>query len=64
MSNFSDTIAQLCSAELDFFHRGVLIESDVNVYKRIGEYWQSISINGIDGRTQVKDDKGRYYNPA
>jgi hypothetical protein len=64
MSNFTDSIVENCRAELAFFGQGKLLEEDAKVFKRVGDYWKSIPVQGIDGRTKVKDKKGKSYNPA
>lgn len=64
MSNFTDSIVNNCRIELTRFDAGKVLEDNEKVYKRIGEYWKSIPVQGIDGRTQVKDKNGTTYNPA
>lgn len=64
MSTFTDSVIANCRTELARFEGGTLLEGDAKVYKRIGEYWKAIPVQGIDGRTQVKNKKGEVYNPA
>jgi hypothetical protein len=64
MSNFTEAVVANCKNELLRFERGKLPEEDAKVYRRIGEYWRAIPVQGIDGRTKVKDKKGNLYNPA
>ena len=64
MSTFTDSVVANCRIELARFESGKLLEDDAKVYKRIGEYWKAIPVQGIDGRTQAKNKDGKTYNPA
>ena len=64
MSNFTDALVVACHAEHTRFDGGKLEEGDAKVFRRVGEYWKAIPIQGIDGRTKVKDKKGDLFNPA
>lgn len=64
MSDFTENLIEECRKENEFFGFGKLKEDDSLVFNRVGDYWKSIGIKGIDGRTQIKSSKGKPYNPA
>lgn len=64
MSTFTQALVEVCRAELQVFKNGKLKEDHQDVYQRVGDYWRSIPVPGIDGRTKQKDSKGGLYNPA
>jgi hypothetical protein len=64
MSNYTEALIRIAKTELNTFKNGKLLESDKSVYERIGTYWESIPVEGIDGRTKMKNSKGKLYNPA
>lgn len=64
MSNFTDKLVAACNTEYATFKFGKLKENSDAVYQRVGDYWKSIPVNGIDGKTLVKPKKGKPYNPA
>jgi hypothetical protein len=62
---FVNKLVQACRAEQAFFENGKWTEGNERVYRRVGEYWLSIKVQGIDGRTQVRSSRtGTPYNPA
>ncbi len=64
MPTFIDTVVAVCRAELQTFKDGKLKETDAAVYKRVGEYWAAVPETKLDGRTLLKDSKGKPYRPA
>ncbi|ADU69796.1 DUF2272 domain-containing protein [Pantoea sp. At-9b] len=64
MSEFIASLLSICKDEYAIFHFGQLKESDNAVYNRVGDYWKSIPVYDIDGRTTLIDKKGHPYNPA
>jgi hypothetical protein len=64
MTTFTANIVTICRAELQTFKGGKLKETDASVYKRVGDYWAAVPETGLDGRTLLKDSKGKPYRPA
>jgi hypothetical protein len=64
MTSFTSNIVSICQAELQTFQGGKLKETDAAVYKRVGDYWAAVPETGLDGRTLLKDSKGKPYRPA
>lgn len=64
MTPFTSNIVSICQAELQTFKGGKLKETDAAVYKRVGDYWAAVPETGLDGRTLLKDNKGKPYRPA
>lgn len=48
MSTFTDSVVANCRIELARFDGGKLLEGDAKVYKRIGEHWKAIPVQGIE----------------
>ncbi len=64
MPSFQDNIVAICQAELQIFKDGKRKETDAAVYQRVGDYWAAVPVPGFDGRTELKDSKGKPYRPA
>ncbi len=64
MTPFTSNIVSVCQAELQTFQGGKLKETEAAVYKHVGDYWAAVPEMGLDGRTLLKDSKGKPYRPA
>jgi Uncharacterized protein conserved in bacteria (DUF2272)/Cell Wall Hydrolase len=58
-----DRIVELCLAEWKTFGEGTLEEAHNDVFKRVGDYWESIGIFGRTGQT-VEDGKRPPWSAA
>jgi hypothetical protein len=61
MSTFTDEVVRLCNSEYELFGNGSFKEYDEEVYRRVGEYWDSVALvpkyqvwKGYNGRSGVK----------
>ena len=61
--SINDRITELCLEEFRTFGNGSLGETHADVFKRVGDYWESIGIFGRDGRT-VEDGKRPPWSSA
>lgn len=64
MSWFTDALVEKCHEEYERFDEGKRKETMDPQYKYVGEYWRSIGNDKLDGKTAIKDKKGKLFRPA